>query len=73
MAELHRVEINEKAPSEIEPEEKPSTEQPQAEELQEVQSDRPEWLPEKFKSAEDMAQAYSELEKKLGQPKEEAT
>lgn len=75
MAELHRVEINEKAPSEIEPEEKPAevTEQPQAEELQEVQSDRPEWLPEKFKSAEDMAQAYSELEKKLGQPKEEAT
>ncbi len=74
MAELHRVEINEKAPSEIEPEEKPaeveaSTEQPQTEE---VQSDRPEWLPEKFKSAEDMAQAYSELEKKLGQaPKEE--
>ena len=70
MAELHRVEINEKAPSEIEPEEKASTEQPQTEE---VQSDRPEWLPEKFKSAEDMAQAYSELEKKLGQPKEEAT
>ena len=74
MAELHRVEINEKAPSEIEPEEKASTEQqPQTEELQEVQSDRPEWLPEKFKSAEDMAQAYSELEKKLGQPKEEAS
>ena len=70
MAELHRVEINEKAPSEIEPEEKASTEQPQTEE---IQSDRPEWLPEKFKSAEDMAQAYSELEKKLGQPKEEAS
>jgi hypothetical protein len=28
--------------------------------------DRPEWLPEKFKSAEDMAQAYSELEKRMG-------
>lgn len=27
---------------------------------------RPEWLPEKFKSAEDLAKAYSELEKKLG-------
>jgi hypothetical protein len=25
---------------------------------------RPNWLPEKFKSAEDMAKAYSELEKK---------
>ena len=71
MAELHRVEINEKAPNEIEPEEKP-VEQPQAEELPQEENDRPQWLPEKFKSAEDMAQAYSELEKKLGQtPKED--
>jgi len=28
-------------------------------------SERPEWLPEKFNSAEDMAKSYSELEKKL--------
>ena len=28
---------------------------------------RPEWLPEKFKSPEDMAKAYGELEGKLGQ------
>tara|TARA_B100000676_G_C18057861_1_gene835691 strand:- start:1266 stop:2057 length:792 start_codon:yes stop_codon:yes gene_type:complete len=34
-------------------------------------SDRPEWLPEKFQSAEDLASAYKELESKLGQPKEE--
>lgn len=33
--------------------------------------ERPEWLPEKFKSAEDMAKAYSELESKLGQGQEE--
>lgn len=33
--------------------------------------DRPQWLPEKFQSPEDMAKAYSELEKKLGAPKEE--
>ena len=74
MAELHRVEINEKAPNEIEPtEEKPAevTEQ-QTTELPQEENDRPQWLPEKFKSAEDMAQAYSELEKKLGQaPKED--
>jgi hypothetical protein len=69
MAELHRVEINEKAPNEIEPvdetAETPEEQQaePQAEETQE----RPEWLPEKFKSAEDMAQAYAELEKRMGQ------
>jgi len=29
--------------------------------------ERPSWLPEKFKSVEDMAKAYSELEQKLGQ------
>lgn len=33
------------------------------------QEDRPQWLPEKFKSPEDMAKAYSELEAKLGAPK----
>lgn len=33
--------------------------------------DRPEWLPEKFKSVEDMAKAYSALEGKLGQPQQE--
>jgi len=74
MAELHRVEINEKAPNEIEPEEKPVEEQQQPEtELPQEENDRPEWLPEKFKDPADMAKAYSELEKKLGQPKEEAT
>jgi len=35
--------------------------------------DRPEWLPEKFKSPEDLAKAYDELQKKLsGKPTEEA-
>lgn len=33
--------------------------------------DRPQWLPEKFKSPEDMAKAYAELEAKLGQPKKD--
>lgn len=42
----------------------------QVEELPQV-SDRPEWLPEKFNSAEDMAKAYAELEKKLSQPKDQ--
>ena len=75
MAELHRVEINEKAPSEVEPvDEKVETpevqqEEPQAEETQE----RPEWLPEKFKSAEDMANAYAELEKRMGAGAKEDT
>ena len=74
MAELHRVEINEKAPNEIEPEEKPAeaVEQQAETELPQEENDRPQWLPEKFSSAEEMAKSYSELEKKLGQaPKEE--
>ena len=33
---------------------------------------RPDWLPEKFKSAEDMAKAYSALESKLGKGDEAA-
>ena len=38
-----------------------------------LKSDRPEWLPEKFESAEELAKSYSELEKKLGDSKEEET
>lgn len=33
--------------------------------------ERPEWLPEKFNSAEDLANAYSSLEGKLGQKEED--
>lgn len=31
--------------------------------------ERPAWLPEKFKTPEDLAKSYKELESKLGQPK----
>ena len=87
MAELNRVEINEKTPGEIEPEEeKVKSEEgtqdapemdseahdPEAENA-EGDSERPEWLPEKFKTAEDMANAYSELEKKMGNTEESDT
>ncbi len=41
-------------------------------ETQDTQEDRPEWLDPKFKSAEEMAKAYGELESKLGQQTEEA-
>lgn len=38
----------------------------------EAAQDRPEWLPEKFQSPEDLAKAYAELESKLGtKPKAE--
>ena len=36
-----------------------------------VQSERPEWLPEKFKSPEDMAKAYGELEKEFTKSRQE--
>jgi hypothetical protein len=38
-----------------------------------VPADRPAWLPEKFKTAEDMAKSYGELEKKLGAAKPDAS
>ena len=46
-----------------------------AEEAQSVarEDDQPDWLPEKFKSPEDMAQAYKELEKKLSSGSESVT
>jgi len=37
----------------------------------EVAVERPEWLPEKFNTAEDLANAYSSLEGKLGQKEED--
>jgi hypothetical protein len=69
MADLHRVEINEKVQSEIEPDDAAEAVGTISEEQagEEQQVERPDWLPEKFKSPEDMAQAYSELEKKMGQ------
>ncbi len=66
------VTINEPTESEIEPESVEDQETEQVEEQQtEEASERPEWLPEKFKSAEDMAKAYSELESKIGQKGQE--
>lgn len=64
MAELHQVTINtaNDAPQ-------PTLEELAAkmdEQAPPPSEDRPGWLPEKFKDAEDMAKAYSELEKKLG-------
>lgn len=41
------------------------------EEQQEYSEERPEWLPEKFSSPEDMARAYSELETRMSQGESE--
>jgi hypothetical protein len=62
------------------PSNQPSLESDQARETPPVsetpeespKAERPEWLPEKFKSVEDLAKAYGELEKKNSKPKEEA-
>lgn len=52
----------------ITPEDMPSKAVPQTETPQQpdVKAERPSWLPEKFKSPEDLAKSYAELEKKLG-------
>ena len=41
------------------------------EEQEEQSQDRPEWLPDKFKSPEDLANAYNNLETRLGKSSEE--
>jgi len=38
---------------------------------EQVSEERPEWLPEKFSSPEDMAQAYAELEQRMGSQQQE--
>lgn len=62
--------------------EQPPTEEQQAHEKamlekvaqsEQAGQERPEWLPEKFNSVEDMAKAYGELEKKLGSTPETET
>lgn len=47
--------------------------EPTPESEPEAGEDRPGWLPEKFKSPEDLAKAYTELEAKLGKPAEQNT
>ena len=51
----------------------PTSEPAPATEEQPIDSmgERPEWLPEKFKSAEDMANSYSQLESKISQKEED--
>ena len=45
---------------------------PEAPVAEDNQTERPEWLPEKFSSPEDLAKSYSELEKKLSSSTDEA-
>lgn len=42
-------------------------------EAEKAKGERPSWLPEKFKTPEDMAKAYGELEKKQSKPAESTT
>jgi hypothetical protein len=74
MADLYTSETNEPSAQEqaaIEATEA-IVDQASAEAVEETApSDRPEWLPEKFQSPEDLAKAYGELEGKLGAPGEE--
>ena len=44
---------------------------PEAPVAEDNQTERPEWLPEKFSSPEDLAKSYNELEKKLSAPSDD--
>lgn len=77
MSEFARVEVNEKTSGEIEPEEKPeetSGDQPAGDDNPETKpeetSERPEWLDDRFKTPEDLAKSYAELEAKLRERQE---
>ena len=69
--EATEEEAVESQPSEASGEEEAVEEEEEAVEALEDDSERPEWLPEKFKNPEDLAKAYGELEKKMGEPSEE--
>ena len=79
MAQLNQVSINESTDSEnISLEEqaaamdaKNANRVEDTKAAQTVESDRPDWLPEKFQSPEDMAKAYNELQSKLGEGSKE--
>ena len=79
MAQLNQVSINESTDSEnISLEEqaaamdaKNANRVEDTTAAQTVESDRPDWLPEKFQSPEDMAKAYEELQSKLGEVSKE--
>jgi len=62
VSDADRIVINDEVPEE-QPAEATTEETPVAE--------RPEWLPEKFKTPEDMATAYQQLETKLSSPEPE--
>lgn len=68
MSEVNRVQIppTVTGPTAPAPTPTPATQTPPADPA------RPTWLPEKFKSVEDMAKAYGELEKRLGTTPEPA-
>ena len=75
MAEANRVVINEPTENEeITLEQQAEMQEEQAvatSEEQPATEERPEWLDEKFNSPEDLAKAYTELQQKLSEPKEE--
>ena len=74
MAEANRVVINEPTENEeisLEQQAEMQEEAANTSEEQPATEERPEWLDEKFNSPEDLAKAYTELQKKLSEPKEE--
>lgn len=79
MSEYQKVEIVKDEPqsfTEDDIQKVEALEQPQEQEAEEFEEERPEWLPEKFSSPEELAKAYAELQsnftRQRQQPEDEA-
>jgi len=74
MGESHSIKVAASDPA-MSPAPTPPAQQPAVNEAAPATApDRPQWLPEKFQSPEDLAKAYGELERKMGtKPTEPAT
>ena len=72
MSDTDRVEVNPEETNNISLEQEAKQQETEANKPTETKEERPSWLPEKFSNAEELAKAYSALERKQSQPEEPA-
>ena len=72
MSDTDRVEVNPEETNNISLEQEAKQQEAEVNKPTETKEERPSWLPEKFSNAEELAKAYSALERKQSQPEEPA-